>query len=200
MRCGKARDRVDTCLETWFRGAPVGPHCSGRWGDRHPASCAERWLLGWGSGQECARLAQGPWPPSRLGLILCCPLLPAPSSALLCPGSGPLAVSRVPPFLICMFKMYLQSVFLLSPSTPRSCPLCLGAGLCPGRGAQTSMSARFPMPASPEGPCSYWGSGLCLTRGLCSLTGAGWCLRVTGLTRRLCLCARQAPAQAIDSP
>lgn len=144
MRCGKARDRVDTCLETWFRGAPVGPHCSEGWGDRHPASCAERWLLGWGSGQECARLAQGPWPPSCLGLILCCPLLPAPSSTLQCPGSGPLAVSRVPPFLICMFKMYLQSAFLLSPNTPRCLPAVSGSWAVSGQRSPDEHVRPFP--------------------------------------------------------
>ena len=74
-------------------------------------------------------LAQGPWPPAPLGFVLCHPVSSAPSSALLCPGSGSLAVSRVPPFLICMFKMYLQSIFLLRSSLPLRLPaVSLGAG------------------------------------------------------------------------
>ena len=118
-------------------------------------------------------LAQGPWPPAPLGFVLCHPVSSAPSSALLCPGSGSLAVSRVPPFLICMFKMYLQSIFLLRSSLPLRLPaVSLGAGLCPCRGAQMSTPTRFPMPASSEGPCFYWGCpGFACTRGLCSLTG-----------------------------
>lgn len=169
--------------------------------DRHPASCTERWLLGRRSGQEGARLAQGPWPPApRPPWARPLPVLPAPSSALLCPGSGSLAVSGVPPFLICMFKMYLQNIFLLRPSLPRRLPaVSLGAGLCPCRGAQTSTPTHFPMPASSEGPCSYWGCpGFACTRGLCSLTGG----RVMLLGHRpdTVSVSLQAPARATDSP
>ena len=56
---------------------------------------------------------------------------------------------------------------------PRRLPaVSLGAGLCPCRGAQMSTPTRFPMPASSEGPCFYWGCpGFACIRGLCSLTG-----------------------------
>ena len=126
-------------------------------GDRHPASSAERWPRGRGMARRVSGRHKAPGPPAPQAR----PLLPSCASPLRhppVPGSGSSAVSGVLPFLICKFKMCLQSIFHPRPSLPpRLRAASLGAGLSPRRGAQVSIATGFLMPVSSEVPCSDWG-------------------------------------------
>ena len=156
MRCGKAHDRVDTCLETLVLRCPSWPPLL--WG----VGTGTRLVLqrgGPGAGEWPGGCQVGTRPPAPLPLSR--PLLPSCASPLRhppVPGSGSSAVSGVLPFLICKFKMCLQSIFHPRPSLPpRLRAASLGAGLSPRRGAQVSIATGFLMPVSSEVPCSDWG-------------------------------------------